>query len=244
MKKTLHYLSIITLSVLSVIGVSYLQAEDIYDEDSVWQGPIAEAPNSNTFAPINVGPSSQVKEGGLSLGSLLVNGGSIFNGLLKIPTNAGNGKVLTSDAEGNATWQDSIFTETLFSTPSVIIETTDGITYPARFTVGSGLNSVPSGAKALLIESSFDGSATRYAIQYKWPSQSSWKNIFVGNAYYGMSDTTWLPLDSNGRLEIRIVKCNTDGSGVSSQNCSGIIAEDFSNTAVQYTTIKIHGYRK
>ncbi len=106
MKKTLHYLSIITLSVLSVIGVSYLQA---------WDGPSATPPDGNTPAPINVSDASQVKEGGLSLGSLLVNGGSIFNGLLKIPTNAGDGKVLTSDAEGNATWQESSSSDVLAS---------------------------------------------------------------------------------------------------------------------------------
>ncbi|MFW0871372.1 MAG: hypothetical protein ACKKL4_02880 [Patescibacteria group bacterium] len=46
----------------------------------VVQGQEAAPPGANALPPINVGEGGQVKEGGLSLGSLIVKGGSVFEG--------------------------------------------------------------------------------------------------------------------------------------------------------------------
>ena len=45
-----------------------------------WNGPTAAPPNGNVAAPINVGPTDQVKNGGLGLNSLAVFGNSLFGG--------------------------------------------------------------------------------------------------------------------------------------------------------------------
>lgn len=81
----------IILALALSVGASYIYA---------WTGPTATAPGGNVPAPINVGSVDQVKTAGLGLNSLLVNGPiQIKNG-----TEAA-GKVLTSDANGVATWQ-------------------------------------------------------------------------------------------------------------------------------------------
>ena len=45
-----------------------------------WSGPTAAPPNSNVAAPINVGSTDQVKNGGLGVNSLAVFGNSLFGG--------------------------------------------------------------------------------------------------------------------------------------------------------------------
>lgn len=45
-----------------------------------WTGPTATAPSGNVSAPVNVGATSQVKSGGLWVGSLGVTGGAEFDG--------------------------------------------------------------------------------------------------------------------------------------------------------------------
>jgi len=52
----------------------------------VFVGPISAPPNDNAEIPVNTSSFSQVKAGGLSLGSLLVNGGSILQGNVGIGT--------------------------------------------------------------------------------------------------------------------------------------------------------------
>jgi len=46
-------------------------------------------PNGNTNPPLNDSATGQVKTGGLSLGSLIVNGGALFNGIVTVNTNGG-----------------------------------------------------------------------------------------------------------------------------------------------------------
>ena len=117
MKKTIHYLSTILIAVIALIGVSYVQAD--------WSNPGCGPTGCNTPAPINVGSSEQTKIGtlkvgvvgdafgsilnssGVTLRGLLVNGGAQFNSTIIIPANKGSNKVLTSDSNGNATWQAS-----------------------------------------------------------------------------------------------------------------------------------------
>jgi hypothetical protein len=45
-----------------------------------WSGPTAAPPNGNVAAPINVGSTDQVKNGGLGVNSLAVFGNSLFGG--------------------------------------------------------------------------------------------------------------------------------------------------------------------
>jgi|GEM_PF-1974365 len=92
---------------------------------STWTPPTATPPAGNVDQPINIGSGAQGKLGTLRLGGAgtatagsvldvlgvtstngLVNlGTSVFNGLIKITAGSpGAGKVLTSDAAGNATW--------------------------------------------------------------------------------------------------------------------------------------------
>lgn len=82
---------------------------------SAWVNPPTPPPTGNVGAPINTGPRGQIKEGNLALNSLgeyyyglIVNGVAKVTGL-QITTNPGEGKVLTSDNNGNGTWQDAGF---------------------------------------------------------------------------------------------------------------------------------------
>jgi hypothetical protein len=47
---------------------------------SAWTGPTQSPPNGNVAAPINVGTTDQVKNGGLGVNSLAVFGNSLFGG--------------------------------------------------------------------------------------------------------------------------------------------------------------------
>jgi hypothetical protein len=47
---------------------------------TAWTGPTSAPPNANVSAPINVGSTNQVKNGGLALNSLAVFGNSAFAG--------------------------------------------------------------------------------------------------------------------------------------------------------------------
>ncbi len=79
-------------------GLLYVQA---------WTGaPAGTPPANNVDAPINVGVVTQLKSGALGIDGLFRSYGSaIFDGTIKISSGAGSGKVLTSDATGNASWQ-------------------------------------------------------------------------------------------------------------------------------------------
>ncbi len=77
-------------AVMLVTGIAY----------AVWTEPTANPPGNNAEAPINVGSSAQYKSGALGIGGLL----AAFGGF-QMPTGAGAGKVLTSDASGIGTWQ-------------------------------------------------------------------------------------------------------------------------------------------
>jgi hypothetical protein len=107
MKNTIK--SLIVLSMF-VFGIGYLYA---------WTGPTAPAPDENVSAPINVGVSEQIKEGNLILGEDLLGG----NGLAKLQVagdtllkgkltlidgTEGDGKVLTSDANGVTSWKEPV----------------------------------------------------------------------------------------------------------------------------------------
>lgn len=71
-----------------------------------WVGPKAAPPGENVAVPINVGSVAQQKAGTLGVNGLGVFGQSIFNGTIKIVDGTQEeGKILFSDAQGNASWQ-------------------------------------------------------------------------------------------------------------------------------------------
>ncbi len=81
----------VAIATVFFIGLLYVQA---------WTGaPVGTPPANNVDAPINVGDAVQYKSGSLGIGTLL----KVY-GTFNIPAGAGAGKVLTSDAEGNALW--------------------------------------------------------------------------------------------------------------------------------------------
>mgnify|MGYP000408524286 CR=1 FL=1 len=85
-----------------VAGVMFFGAQAVYG----WIGPAAVPPGQNVPAPINVGSDFQAKKGNLAVNGIAVFGSSIFTGSVKIADGTqGLGKILTSDAQGNASWQ-------------------------------------------------------------------------------------------------------------------------------------------
>ena len=66
-----------------IIGLSILISGLVLAE-STFVPPSQSPPYGNTDSPVNVSSTSQIKPGGLSLGSLLVTGGSMFNGVIRM----------------------------------------------------------------------------------------------------------------------------------------------------------------
>lgn len=117
--KLVNSVKMIVLALIITIGMSYVVA---------WTGAPANPPSDNASAPLNVGNERQDKlgplylntatSGGVSPIGLLVNGISKLYGNVEIGTttlpaslkivdgNQGAGRILTSNAEGRAGWQD------------------------------------------------------------------------------------------------------------------------------------------
>lgn len=106
MKNITQSLKVIVLALSLSFGLSYAYA---------WTAPTVSPPGGNVSAPINTSTTDQIKgtgtSGGLGVSGLirgysnLVIDGTIQTGAFNLPTGAGDGKVLTSDASGNASWR-------------------------------------------------------------------------------------------------------------------------------------------
>ena len=129
MPRNTQTLALIVGVITGTLGLSYFFGCVIL----AWTEPASPAPTGNTGAPINITSANQSKIGNLSVGTglnywITKNGDSfvlrnnssvdqftlgqdgvaIFNSQVKISGGSpGNGKVLTSDANGLATWQTS-----------------------------------------------------------------------------------------------------------------------------------------
>src|SRR4030042_540862 len=68
-----------------------------------WQEPTATPPGNNAATPLNISSTGQIKIGNLVVNALGISGAS--GNLFSMPTGAGTGKVLTSNATGVGTWQ-------------------------------------------------------------------------------------------------------------------------------------------
>jgi hypothetical protein len=119
---------IIIVAVILFAGVESIDA---------WVSPRLDPPGDNVAAPINISAISQSKKGNLGLGGLAVFGSAIFTGQVKIADGThGPGKILTSDASGNATWEyppdakiiQTVVLDSLCPTGSSEVNT-DGETY-------------------------------------------------------------------------------------------------------------------
>lgn len=130
----INSIKIITLALVVGLGVNYVSA--------TWTNPPATPPNDNVAAPLNAGGAGQVKVGGLVLGTgvnMNVLPGDPTNpavagsygltafGNILFPKDAGAGKVLTSDAYGNATWGNAAASG---SVPSSIVVLTSSASCP------------------------------------------------------------------------------------------------------------------
>jgi hypothetical protein len=94
--RILETIKIVFLALVLSVGVGYVFAS--------WASAPANPPNNNTDAPINVGSSSQIKTGSLTLTGLL----SLLGGLVFNPNGSSNpivGQVLTAqDTAGTVAW--------------------------------------------------------------------------------------------------------------------------------------------
>jgi hypothetical protein len=148
---------------------------------AAWTAAPSTPPNGNVDAPINAGSSAQAKSGNLSVGksttpltglTLDINGvigsvglvatNNITLGSVSSPatfqyvdSHQAVGKVLTSDANGNASWQTGASSggPVFLSTPNVVFYNTSAITSSIPWYTTSALSAgVPSGAKAIIVE--------------------------------------------------------------------------------------------
>ena len=166
--QTSHYRAL-TLGVL--LG-SIFSASAAY----AWTGPTALPPNSNAPAPINVGVTDQVKNGGLSLNSLLVSGNAGITGNIGAGTATAYTKLQVG--AGGDGWTNGL---TIHSTyPTIYFRDTDHRT--AMIHVNSNLFYVLRGC------SSNDPAGGNSWCTYNgaWPLYLNLENndaVFGGNIY-------------------------------------------------------------
>lgn len=176
-KNVFQSLKIIALTLVLSVSISYVSA---------WTAPTVTPPNGNVAAPINVSGNDQSKLGSIAAASFLdsndpanffvnPNNDSILKnayirGVLNVSTGASSGKVLTSDASGNATWQ----------TPA-----SSGVT---SLTAGSGI-SLSGSTGAVTVSSTGGGTGLRGVLA---PLKN--KTIFCTMGVY----TAYASVDANG----------------------------------------------
>ena len=186
MKQIFQSAKVVILALALSIGISYVSA---------WTAPTATTPSSNVAAPINVSSTAQLKPGDLSVWNLISNGvvtnnavvtnsiagNTVATNNLVVATGAAAGKVLTSDALGNATWQ---------------APASSGVT---SLTAGSGITL--SGSTGAVTVSSTGGVGTGLTgmlAPLKGKSISCWTNPGGGFGVYGYAQ-----VDANGYPWVR-----------------------------------------
>lgn len=162
--------------IVSVIGLA-LGAFALSALAGSWTAPTQAPPSGNADAPLNVGALAQHKEGTLAIGKtsdaltglkldvngligstglfttgdLYVNGVSSTTQLKVTGGSPAIGKVLTSDASGNATWQAVTSSGPVFIAPSTAITFTD-LTASTGWVSYDASSAIPTTAKAVILE--------------------------------------------------------------------------------------------
>ena len=98
MKKHITKFLILTIILTAALSVNYLFA--------AWVGPTEAPPGGNTSAPIHVGSTNQVKDGGLSVNALSVFGSEYVQGNLDVDGGLEVGNTTTETA-GTIRWTGS-----------------------------------------------------------------------------------------------------------------------------------------
>lgn len=107
---------------------------------SAWTGPSYAPPNNNVSAPVNVGTTAQVKNGGLSVNSLAVFGNSILSGsslYLNFGVTAGTSGYGIRDNGGTMEFKNSTGAWAAMSTSSTAVSGTTS--YVPKFTSPTAL---------------------------------------------------------------------------------------------------------
>lgn len=119
-----------------------------------WTGPTQAAPAGNVAAPVNVGPSDQVKNAGLSLNALTVFGNGVLTG--KIGIGSSNIPAYTLDVTGTGRLTGSLTTGSITSgsiAANGSITNTSAITYGPVSLESWGLyNTGANGGGSIYIE--------------------------------------------------------------------------------------------
>lgn len=109
---------------------------------------------------------------------------------------------------------------------------TSQVTSSFSGTIQAGSNGIPAGTKEVLLYGHLDAdtNSCHDHIIFKQPSQSNWKYLVNNNwaSYYPNSNSVWVPLDENGRLEWKF------NSSYSSSPCT---------TGVEEYRLEIQGYK-
>lgn len=98
--KILNTVKVVVLALILTVGVQFVAAQST----TTWQPPTSSPPQGNTYAPLNVGPSGQVKDGGLTLGYTLSASAPaliIKNGKLCLPQGTGT---LPPEGDCRSSW--------------------------------------------------------------------------------------------------------------------------------------------
>ena len=152
--KLINQAKIIVLALALALGISYVSAA------GTWTPPTATPPGGMVDVPINVGSNAQIKAGDLGVGAFLANLNSQFLGNVTIGTTTspaqlrlvngtqGAGKVLTSDANGNATWAAGTASTAGPSVYAMTLNTTKSSNSTSWVDTGLAITTTPTAANS------------------------------------------------------------------------------------------------
>ncbi len=116
LKNFTESIKITAIALVLTLGATYAYA--------AWTGPTSAPPNGNTPAPVNVGTTNQIKNGGLGVNSLAVYGDSVVTGNSSVD---GYLKVGVTTATCNGNLSGAL----RYNTTSLTIETCNGSSWKA-----------------------------------------------------------------------------------------------------------------
>jgi hypothetical protein len=185
---------------------------------SAWTGPTATPPDGNVSAPLNVGTTDQVKDGGLGVDSLAVFGNTILSGTggsyLNFGSSAGSGGYGIRDNGGALEFKNSGGS---WQTTQVIVSAlTSGLTSTwdlngssAYYNDGNVGIGTTNPAQQLHISRNSGGDATRLRLTETGSGYTWDVGVFGSNSYpgtFGIADMNagqWrLSINSNGFVGI------------------------------------------